>query len=211
MLDSKKVFDHHAVIPTVRIKKADLSALSGEEQKILLLVSSQLLCVTGEKHLYETVKVELSCNGNTFTATGRTVTHNGWKDFKDMLKHACKMEAGTNNGNMEGGSMAEENEVSGDTRKEGKLPELTEGQVFEKVQADISEHVTSAPKHYTEDQLLLPWRLQGKGSLKGKRRKKGLVLRLQRQGLLKSWCFRAMRKGIREFSNLSQRGHYGNL
>lgn len=183
VLDSKKVSDHHAVIPTVGIGKADLLALPMEERKILLLTANRLLCATGEKHLYETVKAELSCSGNIFTATGKTVTHNGWKDFEDMLKHACKTEAGTDNGNMAEGSM-EEDVSSGDARKEGKLPELTEGQVFENVQADISEHVTSAPKHYTEDQLLLSMETAGKGEFEGETEKKGLGTPATRAGII---------------------------
>lgn len=184
VLDSKKVSDHHAIIPTEGIGKADLSVLPEEERKILLLISDRLLCATGEKHLYETVKAEFSCSGNRFTTTGKTVTHNGWKDFEDMLKHACKTEAGTDNGNMADGSMAGENRVSGDAQREGKLPELTEGQLFEHVQADISEHVTSAPKHYTEDQLLLSMETAGKGEFEGETEKKGLGTPATRAGII---------------------------
>ena len=68
-----------------------------------------------------------------------------------------------------------EQEAAGDTesaenRKDHKLPELTEGQVFEDVQADISEHFTSAPKHFTEDQLLLSMETAGKGEFENEGR-----------------------------------------
>ena len=55
VLNSKKVTDHHAIIPTMEIAKADLAALPETERKILSLVANRLLCATGEKHLYTIV------------------------------------------------------------------------------------------------------------------------------------------------------------
>ena len=137
ILNSKKVTDHHAIIPTMEIAKADLAALPETERKILSLVANRLLCATGEKHLYETVKAEFSCNGHTFTVSGKSVTHNGWKSFEDAFKRSFKI-----SGNQE------------EEKEEKKLPELSEGQAFDGVQTKISEHFTSPPKHFTEDLLL---------------------------------------------------------
>ena len=137
ILNSKKVTDHHAIIPTMEIAKADLAALPETERKILSLVANRLLCATGEKHLYETVKAEFSCNGHTFTVSGKSVTHNGWKSFEDAFKRSFKI-----SGNQE------------EEKEEKKLPELSEGQAFDGVQTKVSEHFTSPPKHFTEDLLL---------------------------------------------------------
>ena len=137
VLNSKKVTDHHAIIPTMEIAKADLAALPETERKILSLIANRLLCATGEKHLYETVKAEFSNNGHTFSVSGKAVTHNGWKVFEDVFKRSFKI----------AGNKEEENE-------EKKLPELSEGQTFEGVQTKISEHFTTPPKHFTEDFLL---------------------------------------------------------
>ena len=137
ILNSKKVTDHHAIIPTMEIAKADLAALPETERKILSLVANRLLCATGEKHLYETVKAEFSCNGHTFAVSGKSVTHNGWKSFEDAFKRSFKI-----SGNQE------------EEKEEKKLPELSEGQAFDGVQTKVSEHFTSSPKHFTEDLLL---------------------------------------------------------
>ena len=137
VLNSKKVTDHHAIIPTMEIAKADLAALPETERRILSLIANRLLCATGEKHLYETVKAEFSCNGHIFSASGKSVTHNGWKVFEDAFKRSFKI----------AGNKEDENE-------EKKLPELSEGQTFEGVQTKISEHFTTPPKHFTEDSLL---------------------------------------------------------
>ena len=133
ILNSKKVTDHHAIIPTMEIAKADLAALPETERRILSLVANRLLCATGEKHLYETVKAEFSCNGHTFAVSGKSVTHNGWKSFEDAFKRSFKI-----SGNQE------------EEKEEKKLPELSEGQAFDGVQTKVSEHFTSQPKHFTE-------------------------------------------------------------
>jgi len=191
VLDSKKVSDHHAVIPTVGIGEADFPALPEEERKILLLIANRLLCATGEKHLYETVKAELSCNGNIFTITGKTVTHNGWKDFEDMLKRSFKVAE-----DMEGQGASGDSEPA-ENRKNSKLPELSKGQVFENVQADISEQFTSAPKRFTEDQLLLSMETAGKGEFENETEKKGLGTPATRAGIIEKLVSSgyAVRKG----------------
>lgn len=63
ILDSKEVTDHHWIISTVEIGKADMTALQETERKILLLIGNRLLYATGRAHLYESVKVELFCEG----------------------------------------------------------------------------------------------------------------------------------------------------
>lgn len=131
ILNSKKVTDHHAIIPTMEITKTDLSALPETEMKILSMIANRLLCATGETHRYETVKAELTCNGHVFSASGKSVVRNGWKDFEDAFKRSYK---------------TADNKES----EEKKLPELSEGQVFEGVDTKVSEHTTQPPKHFTD-------------------------------------------------------------
>lgn len=139
VLNSKKVTDHHAIIPTVEIALSDLATLPEVERKILSLVANRLLCATGEKYLYETVKAELSCGGHVFHVSGKSVLRNGWKDFECAFKQFFK-------------TREDENTIS--EQEENKLPELSEGMTFDRVQTKISEHFTTPPKHFTEDSLL---------------------------------------------------------
>ncbi len=157
ILNSKKVTDHHAIIPTMEIGKADLAALPETERKILSLIANRLLCATGEKHLYETVKAEFSCNGYTFSVSGKSVTHNGWKSFEDAFKRSFKI-----SGNQE------------EEKEEKKLPELSEGQTFEGVQTKISEHFTNPPKRFTEDLLLSAMERAGAEDIGADAERKGL-------------------------------------
>ena len=194
VLDSKKVTDHHAVIPTAGIGEADLPALPEAERKVLALTACRLLCATGEKHIYGTVKAELSCSGHIFTASGKTVTHNGWKEFEDMLKSTFKIAEDAGEKEAAGDKELAE---SAESRKEGKLPELAEGQVFENIQTEISEHFTSAPKHFTEDQLLLSMETAGRGDFEQDTEKKGLGTPATRAGIIEKLVFSgyAARKG----------------
>ena len=155
VLNSKKVTDHHAIIPTMEIAKADLAALPETERKILSLVANRLLCATGEKHLYETVKAELSCGGYTFATSGKSVLKNGWKDFEDAFKRSFKT--------------TEDKE-----QEDKKLPELSKGQTFDGVQTKISEHYTTPPKHFTEDSLLSAMERAGNEDMSDDVERKGL-------------------------------------
>lgn len=155
VLNSKEVTDHHAIIPTMEIAKADLAALPETERKILSLVANRLLCATGEKHLYETVKAELSCGGYTFAASGKSVLKNGWKDFEDAFKRSFKT-------------------TKDKEQEDKKLPELSKGQTFDWVQTKISEHYTTPPKHYTEDSLLSAMERAGNEDMSDDVERKGL-------------------------------------
>ena len=155
VLNSKKVTDHHAIIPTMEIAKADLAALPETERKILSLVANRVLCATGEKHLYETVKAELSCGGYTFAASGKSVLKNGWKDFEDAFKRSFKT-------------------MEDKEQEDKKLPELSEGQTFDGVQTKISEHYTTPPKHFTEDSLLSAMERAGNEDMSDDVERKGL-------------------------------------
>ena len=55
VLDSKKVSDHHAIIPTMELAKADPDALPESEKNILTLAGARLLFATAEPHIYEAV------------------------------------------------------------------------------------------------------------------------------------------------------------
>lgn len=155
VLNSRKVTDHHAIIPTVEIAKADVSALPEGERKILFLTADRLLCATAGKQCFETVKAEISCNGNTFMASGKTITDNGWKVFEEALKKFYKT--------------TEEKETA-----EKSLPKLHEGMNLTGVQAKVTEHFTNPPKHYSEDTLLSAMERAGAEDTDDEAERKGL-------------------------------------
>ena len=155
LVNDKEVSDHHALIPTLELEKADVPALPVGERNILLLVCCKLLCAAAEPFVYEAVTATFDCGGHTFTAKGKQVLSQGWRAIQEVFRSSLK-------------------EKPEDEDAEGVLPALTEGQVFEPVSASVTEHFTSPPKPYTEDTLLSAMENAGKEDMPDEAERKGL-------------------------------------
>ena len=155
LVNDKEVSDHHALIPTLELEKADVPALPVGERNILLLVCCKLLCAAAEPFVYEAVTATFDCGGHTFTAKGKQVLSQGWRAIQEVFRSSLK-------------------EKSEDEDAEGLLPALTEGQVFEPVAASVTEHFTSPPKPYTEDTLLSAMENAGKEDIPEDAERRGL-------------------------------------
>lgn len=157
LLDSKKVSDHHAIIPTQELAKTDLAALPESEKNILTLAGARLLTAAAEPHTFETVKAVFKCAGQEFTATGKTVLLAGWKDLDRRFKAALKSKP----------------EADG-TDNAAPLPELSEGQTFDRPAARVTAHDTTPPKPHTEDTLLSAMERAGSEETNDEAERKGL-------------------------------------
>ena len=140
LLSSKKVSDHHAIIPTMELAKTDLSGLPESERNILILAGARLLMACAEPHIFEAVTAVFSCVGQEFTAKGKTVLAEGWKGLERRFMATLKKKADTEDD--------EENALSLD------VPPFAEGQTFDNPQAEVTEHFTTPPKPYNEASLL---------------------------------------------------------
>ena len=136
-LDSSKVSDHHAIIPTMELAKTDISTLPESERNILTLAGARLIFAAAEPHIFEAVTAVFSCADTEFTARGKTVLAGGWKDLERRYRATLK------------GKPDPE-----DTEEENTLPELSEGQTFENPTAKVTEHFTTPPKPHNEATLL---------------------------------------------------------
>lgn len=134
LLNSKKVSDHHAIIPTMEFQKTELSLLPESERNILFLVSARLLMASAAFHIYETVTATFSCENHTFTAKGKTVISSGWKEIEALFLMSLKEKPEKEN--------------------EKELPAFQEEQNFENFPVKVTEHDTLPPKAYTESTLL---------------------------------------------------------
>ena len=155
ILDSRKVTDHHAIIPTEQTAGGMVKELPETERRLLMLVAERLLCATGTVHIYETVKAELSCEKYCFQATGKYVLNNGWKEIEKLSRRAI--------------SIKEEAE-----EEERELPELMEGQTLLNVQTKVSGHSTTPPQRFTEDLLLAAMERAGAEEMNDEAERKGL-------------------------------------
>lgn len=90
ILNSKKVSDHHAIIPTAEAVKTDKGSLPESERNILLLLSMKLLSATAQPYRYEAVTASFSCGGVTFTAKGKTVKCEGFKELERRFRATLK-------------------------------------------------------------------------------------------------------------------------
>lgn len=160
-LNSKKVSDHHAIIPTAELGKTDLAALPESERNILILAGVRLFCATAEPHVYEAVTAVFECAGQQFTAKGKTILCVGWKDLDRCFRATLKGKPDT--------TEDDENEVL-----ELDAPPFTEGQTVKPVPAKVTEHTTAPPKPHTEDTLLSAMERAGSEDTTEEAERKGL-------------------------------------
>ncbi|MCD8256943.1 MAG: DNA topoisomerase 3 [Oscillospiraceae bacterium] len=135
LCNSKKVTDHHAILPTPAAGKADVSVLPLGEREVMRLVARRLLCAVSEAHKYAETTVILALGGHTFTAMGKTVLTPGWK--------ACAQQEQTDR----------------------ILPNVAEGQGMDVDVLTIKEGKTVPPMRYTEDTLLRSMETAGAGEM----------------------------------------------
>lgn len=159
IMNSKKVSDHHAIIPTMEIMKADINALPSGERKILDLIGCRMLTATGEKHIYDSVKAEFLCEEAAFSAEGKSVKQKGWKKYDEILSKRYGSEnkgKGAGGNNSSGGENREDDEFAGigDESGIGLLSSMKEGQELPVKSSKRLECFTKPPGHYTEDSLL---------------------------------------------------------
>jgi len=131
VINSKKVTDHHAIIPTKTAAGYDISSLPSGEQAILTMLAVRLICAVGTPCHYAETIVEAECAGQKFRTKGKTITDMGWRRYAGRSSED-----------------AEKNAEAGD------LPKLSEGMTLELAGVDLKEGKTSPPKRFTEDLLL---------------------------------------------------------
>ena len=166
VLNSKKVSDHHAIIPTAEFVKQGFGTLAESEKKLLSLICCKLLCAVAGPHVYEAVTATFTCAGKEFTAKGKTVLSPGWKEMERRFRSSLKADAD------------EEAEAV------RELPELCEGQTFADVAASVTEHFTTPPKPYTEDTLLSSMERAGAEDMPEDAERKGLGTPATRAAIL---------------------------
>lgn len=160
VLNSKKVTDHHAIIPTKEVQNYALSGLPKGEAAILQLIAARLFVAVGEPHRYAETIIELNCGGANFSAKGRTVLQEGWKVFIPKSK------------------------ATGSDEKRVTLPEVSEGGSLQVNGMEVKEGKTTPPKHFTEDTLLQSMETAGADEMPEDAERKGLGTPATRAGII---------------------------
>lgn len=154
MISDKNVSDHHAIIPTMELEKADVHALPVGERNLLLLVCCKLLCAAAESYVYEAVTTTLDCGGQFFTAKGKRILSEGWQEIDRIFRASLK-----------------ETPMDKDS---STFPDFTEGQILDNAEVSVAERFTQPPKPHTEDTLLSAMENAGKEDIPENAERKGL-------------------------------------
>ena len=152
--NSKKVSDHHAIIPTLVAGETDIGTLPIGEREIIKLIAKQMLRSVSESYRFRETVVVLSCGDHIFTAKGKVVQNIGWKAYSEK------------------------------EQTDKVLPELADGDELKVVSSEIKEGTTKPPSHFTEDSLLSAMETAGEKEMPDDAERKGLGTPATRAGII---------------------------
>ena len=166
VFNSKKVTDHHAIIPTISSVKEDVSELPLSEAKVYFLISDKFHASVGYPLIENTTKIVASFDGFEFTSSGKVIKDEG---FSKYLK-----------------------EYKSKKSEDAVLPDVSVGDVLSVENKEIKEKFTQPPKHFTEDTLLKAMEIAGNEALeKGVEvERKGLGTPATRAGIIENLIFK---------------------
>ena len=166
VFDSKKVTDHHAIIPTVSSLSEGLSGIPESEAKVYRLISNKLHASVGYPLIENTTKIVASFDGFEFTSSGKVIKDEG---FSKYLK-----------------------EYKSKKNEDIELPDVKVGDVFEVENKEIKEKFTQPQKHFTEDTLLKAMEIAGNDALEkdAEVERKGLGTPATRAGIIENLIFK---------------------
>lgn len=166
VFNSKKVTDHHAIIPTVSSMTEDLSSIPESEARVYRLISNKLHASVGYPLIENTTKIVAEFDGFEFTSSGKVIVDEGFtkylKDYKSKKD------------------------------EDMELPDVSIGDVLRIENKEIKEKFTQSPKHFTEDTLLKSMEIAGNDALeKGVEvERKGLGTPATRAGIIENLIFK---------------------
>ena len=172
VINSAKVTDHHAVIPTKELTKEKITGLPQEEADVLKLVAVRFMAAVGEPCRYEETSIELTCAGEVFTVKGKTVLHSGWKAITDHYYPSKEKETDS-------------------------IPQVQQGMILPLSGAEVKEGKTKPAQHFTEGSLLYAMETAGAEDIPDEAERKGLGTPATRAGIIEKLIQRgfAVRSG----------------
>ena len=166
IFNSKKVTDHHAIIPTASSLNEDLSSIPESEAKVYKLILDKLHASVGYPLIENTTKIVAEFDGFEFTSSGKVIKEEG---FTKYLKEYIKKK-----------------------NEDTVLPDVEIGDSLDIKDRKIKEKYTSPAKHFTEDTLLKAMEVAGNDALeKGiEVERKGLGTPATRAGIIENLIFK---------------------
>lgn len=166
VFNSKKVTDHHAIIPTASSMNGDLTSLPESELKVYELILNKLHASVGYPLIENTTKIVAEFDGFEFTSSGKVIVDDGFTKYL--------------------------NEYAKKKNEDTVLPDVKIGYSLDIKDKEIKEKYTSPAKHFTEDLLLKAMELAGNDALeKGVEvERKGLGTPATRAGIIENLIFK---------------------
>lgn len=166
VFNSKKVSDHHAIIPTVSSLSKDISYLPESEAKVYRLILNKLNASVGYPLVENTTKIVAIFDSFEFTNTGKVIKDEG---FTKYLK-----------------------EYTSKKSEDTIFPNVNIGDELEIKEKNIKEKYTTPPKHFTEDSLLKAMEIAGNDALeKGiEVERRGIGTPATRAGIIESLIYK---------------------
>lgn len=166
VFNSKKVTDHHAIIPTISSLREDVSKLPLSEAKVYFLISDKFHASVGYPLVENTTKIVASFDGFQFTSTGKVIKDEGFTKY--LKEYKAKKD------------------------EDIELPDVSVGDVLSVENKEIKEKFTQPLKHFTEDTLLKSMEIAGNEALeKGVEvERKGLGTPATRAGIIENLIYK---------------------
>ena len=162
-LNSSKVSDHHAIIPTSQIRSADQKALKTKERNILYLIEGRFLMATSRAYVYESHKCEVQCEGILFYMLSHRIRQEGFKAIERKMYLFL------------GKKLPEEVH---------QMAEIRLLEDYGPCRAEVQEKWTQPPRQFTEDTLLQAMERAGNEDLTEDTEKKGIGTPATRAGII---------------------------
>lgn len=170
VFNSKKVTDHHAIIPTASSMNEDLTSIPESELKVYELILNKLYASVGYPLIENTTKVVAEFDEFEFTSSGKVIVDEGFTKYL--------------------------NEYSKKKNEDTMLPDVKIGYSLDIKDKEIKEKYTSPAKHFTEDTLLKAMEVAGNDALDKniEVERKGLGTPATRAGIIENLIFKGFIK-----------------
>lgn len=178
VLNSSKVSDHHAIIPTENVSDADYSEIPSGEQKILDLVTARLLSSVGDPAEITEYTLEVECAGHNFKAKSKCITKPGWHLLEDWILGKKQDDEEDSGKKDDGGSHGILEILEADASL------LSEGRELPARDPKVKEGKTTPKKRFTEDSLLSAMESAGAKDMTDEVERKGLGAPATRAGVI---------------------------
>ncbi|HAP5855323.1 TPA: DNA topoisomerase III [Enterococcus faecalis] len=139
IFNTKKVTDHHAIIPTASASIEEIESLPESEKRVFKLIKNKLHASFSYPLKEKLTKIIAEFDGFEFITKGKTVIDGGFTKYLEDYKRKDK--------------------------KDNPIPIVNPGDEFSIKEKTIKEKYTQPPKPYTEESLLKAMEIAGKGEI----------------------------------------------